>query len=427
MFQEIKNKLTSSIEVFSKQKSITPQELESFIEKIRSNFVENDVCVHFTEEIVQKILIRAEQLKDRVAKTAQVGELIEVLKRAVKSSLGSPYNYSIAYTAKKPYVILLCGAQGAGKTSLCGKLAKFIMSQFNENSILITSIDNDRAAAQLQLKMICKKINVQFLPTKIEHSVVQSAMFALNFALKAEKQVLIIDTSGNTWQPDNMHILAEICKEIMPDDVMLVIDGMIGQSGINAMQNNIKKIPITSIAITKMDSNAGSGACLNAMLYLKKPIRYIVNGEDIENIKTFNPAFHYGNLIKHAELKACFSLGNIGKKKQNVTVARGKIVNVCDFNFYSILERLNSASNIANVINVASNMPGYEFIENKIHDMVHFITQCKAIILSMTEDERLNPNIINESRIMRIAKGAGVPTVDVMFLISKYGQLKKNN
>ena len=318
-------------------------------------------------------------------------------------------------------VIVLAGLQGCGKTTTCGKLARFLKNDKGKKPLLIAA-DLQRPAAVEQLITIGKSIDVDVYHEKSTDpiSVVKSGLAQ---AKKLEKDVVIIDTAGrlhvDTELMEQLKLIVEVSS---PKEVLFVADGMTGQDAVNSSKSFSEAVGISGIILTKMDGDARGGAALSIKDIIDKPIKFIGTGESIDRLENFYPERFASRILGMGDVVTLVEKAQSVVDKESMENLEQKIKSN-DFSLLDFQEQIKQIKKMGPLSQVMDMIPGANKL--KVGDLSEKnLVWVEAIICSMTIDERINPSIINGSRRKRIADGSGRPVQEVNALLKQYKQMK---
>jgi signal recognition particle subunit SRP54 len=378
----------------------------NFIEKIRRNLLSSDVSIHFVNELVDEL-----KKQSRIIKFSDVNEhlehLIKIAQNKIVSVMGSKFP-GIKLSKQGLITVLVCGAQGSGKTSFCGKLAFKMKNTYGPDAILVSSTDNQRPAAQMQLQHLCMTTGVEFYHA-FENckKPVEAASAAYQHAKKSKKSLLIIDTAGYTHTKADKNALVQMKRALEPQEILLIMDSMTGQEIGNISKSFDQLLDITGICITKTDSNHGVGAAISSRYAISKPIKYLATGETIEHLREFNPHRITNQILDIGDIETLIE-GVDKITTPNTEIELSRKIKQGKFDCEDLLLQLCNIKRMGGMNRIANFLPGASDVCKKSLNINANVSQQIAAILSMTSAERKNPHIINVSRKMRIAKGAGV-------------------
>jgi signal recognition particle subunit SRP54 len=328
----------------------------------------------------------------------------------------------ISFTPGKLNIVLMFGIQGSGKTTVTAKLARWLTKHGYHVGVI--GADTWRPGALTQLKMNCVKINVEVFGDELNKDAPSIVKNGINYFKEAGSDVVIIDTAGR--HKDEAELLEEMKSMYnisKPDLILLVIDGTIGQQAFSQAKSFHETVPVGGIIITKLDGTAKGGGALAASAVTGARIFFIGNGERIDDLEEFNPTRFVGRLLGMGDIKAILDLAKDlelqADENQSKRVLSGKMT-IEDF--YSQMENVGKMG----FRNIIDNLPGLSGVvkEDQIDVIQGKLEKWRFIIQSMTKYEKMNPEVINDSRRKRIARGSGVAERDVKDLIKNFNNSK---
>ncbi len=404
---------------------ITEKNMAEALKMIRMTFLEADVNYRVVKEFEEKIRIKALDQKVLLS-LSPAQQVIKIVRDELTSILGQ-HAQKLEFSSHPPSIFMLVGLQGSGKTTTCGKLAKWILS-LRKNPLLV-SFDLKRPAAQDQLKMITQMLKLPFYEmTKEQMASPSDALKGLlKYAENKNFDPLIVDTAGRLHIDEELMLELRMVKDILkPTELIYVGDSMTGQDAVKSAQLFEEKIGLTSVILTKLDGDARGGAALSIVSVTGKPIKFVGVGEKFDKLEVFHPdrlasrILGMGDMLslvekaeKEADLKEAEALARKLKKQE--------------FTFEDFKKQLIQMKKMGSLSQILSHLPqGGPFKGmNKLSIDDKKILHYEAIINSMTMDERENPNIINGSRRSRIARGSGRPVSEVNQLLKQFAEMKK--
>ena len=318
---------------------------------------------------------------------------------------------------------MLVGLQGSGKTTSIAKLANFIKIKFNKN-ILLVSLDVNRPAAFEQLQTLANNIDIEVLP-KVENQTPQNiAKRAVAAAEINNIEVILFDTAGRTSIDENlMEELKDLENIINPIETLLTLDSMTGQDTINVAKNFSKKINLTGSILTRIDGDARGGAALSLRMTTGCPIKFIGNGEKIDDLEIFHPdrianrILDMGDVVTLVE-KAAENIDQLEAEKMAERLQQG------EFDLNDLLSQINQMKKMGGISSMLKFIPGMKSLGDKANNVSDdAIKKQEAIILSMTKLERRKPKMINSSRKKRIAQGAGTVVSEVNRILKQHRKM----
>lgn len=419
MFNNLTKKFISIIKDISGYGRITEKKLNDSLRKIRVTLLEADVALSVIQKIINKIKLSIIGKNINLHLTPGQ-EFVKILKQELISIM-STKNTNISLPTKKLSVFLMVGLQGCGKTSAVGKLGYFISQKYKKN-VLVSSTDIYRPAAIKQLQIISKKAQIHFFKSPEITDPIKLSILALKEAKKKLYDVLILDTAGRLHTDQNMmkeiYNIQQITK---PTEILFVIDSMMGQDTINIAKKFNDILKISGLILTKVDSDARGGAALSASYITKQPIKFISTGEQITAFSIFQPERIVSKMLGMGDILSIIETidQKIKEKKKHQLINQKHKFNLNDFK-----TQIQKIKKIGGINTLISCIPIQNIQTNKIQNekTLNIIT---AIINSMTPIERLNPEIIKNSRKHRIANGSGTSVQDINKLLKQFYELKK--
>ena len=422
LFSGLSEKLNHIFSKLTKHGKLTELEIKTAMREVRIALLEADVNISVVKQFVSKVSVRAvgQEILKSLSPTQQVikivnEELIELMGSA-NSKLGTADNL--------PTVIMMAGLQGAGKTTLVGKLGMLLKKQ-NKKPLLV-ACDVYRPAAINQLKVVGEKAGCTVFE-KGQGNPVKIAKEGVAYAKSYGFDTVIIDTAGRLQiDEDLMKELEDIKSEVKPTEILLVVDSMTGQVAVEVADTFNKRLEVTGLVLTKLDGDTRGGATLSMKAVTGKPIKFCSVGEKLGDLEPFYPDRMANRILGMGDV-----LSLIEKAQEAVTEEEAKKMerkfreNSFTLDDYlSQFETMNKMGGIKDVLAMLPGMGGkFKIREEDIDEKK--IAQTKAIIQSMTMYERENPHVINSSRKIRIAKGSGTTVQDVNRLLKQFDQTKQ--
>ncbi|MBS0236409.1 MAG: signal recognition particle protein [Proteobacteria bacterium] len=425
MFNQLTKNIGKALDRLRGKGYITEADVNEAMREIRLALLEADVALPVVREFVGRIkekAVGAEVLKSVSAAQMIVKivheELVEMLGGQIES-------FELNYPA--PAVLMLLGLQGSGKTTSAAKLAYYLRKK-HKKKILLASADTYRPAAQEQLEILAKQIDIDCLPIIRGQKPLEIAKRALQEAKLGGYDAMIFDTAGRLHTDQElMEEIKQLSELITPHENILVLDSMTGQDAVNVGKEFQQHVHISGVILTRMDGDARGGAALSMRAILQCPIRFAGMGEKIPEFEEFIPEraasriLDMGDVVSLVE-KAADVIGEQEMEALSKKIQRGS------FDMDDLLSQLRSINKMGSISNMIGMIPGLGKFKNMVPDEVaghKAVNRQIVIISSMTLAERKNPDIINPSRKNRIAKGAGVHVHDVNRLLKQHAEMKK--
>lgn len=399
---------------------LTDLEIKQAMREIRIALLEADVNFQVVRDFINRVSEKAsgEDILKGLNSTQQV---IKIVNDELIALMGSTHS-KLAVADRPPTIIMMCGLQGAGKTTMCGKLAGMLKKQ--NKKVMLAACDVYRPAAIKQLQVVGGKVNVpvfeegQINPVKI-------AKDALEEAKRQGTDVLIIDTAGRLHIDEQlMEELQKIKAEVNPNEILLVVDSMTGQDAVNVAETFNQKLDITGVIITKLDGDTRGGAALSIKAVTGKPIKFVGSGEKMEDIELFYPDRMASRILGMGDVLTLIEKAQEAFSEEEALKLQKKM-KTNSFTLQDYLNQLESVKKMGGIGKLMSMVPGLGGKVNEDDIDESKIIKTKAIILSMTPEERNNPDIIKASRRKRIAAGSGTSIQDVNQLLKQFDMSKE--
>ena len=420
LFSSLSERLNHIFSKMTKHGRLTELEIKSAMREVRVALLEADVNIRVTKKFIADVSEKAvgQEILKSLNPTQQV---IKIVNDELVALMGSK-NAKLETSDKPPSVIMMCGLQGAGKTTMCGKLAVYLKKQGKKP--LLVACDIYRPAAITQLQVVGGKAGAEVFEKGTQNPV-KTARQAVDYARSMGFDPVILDTAGRLHIDDAlMQELENIKKEVAPSDILLTVDAMTGQDAVNVAETFNNRLSITGVVLTKLDGDTRGGACLSIKAVTGKPIKFIGVGEKLTDIEPFYPDRMASRILGMGDV-----LSLIEKAQEAVTEEQAKKLEKKmrdqTFTLEDYLDQFESLKKMGGVSQVMSMMPGMGKMKINESDLDEKkIERTKAIILSMTKKEREKPEIINSSRKKRIATGSGTSVQEVNRLLKQFDQTK---
>ena len=421
MFDNLSDRLQNIAHKIKGYGKITEDNISDMMREIRLSLLEADVNYKVVKEFTNKVKEKA--LGEEVSKSLNPGDLfVKIVRDELQELLGG--DSAPLVIDKKPTVTMLVGLQGSGKTTTIGKLANFLRKKHSKKPLLV-ACDIYRPAAIDQLKQIGKELNIEVY-SEDGMNPVKIAENALIYAKNNNFDYVLVDTAGRLHiDSELMNELKKICDTVNPHEVILVIDAMMGQDAINVITGFNEAINLTGVILTKLDGDTRGGVALSVRYLTNIPIKFVGVSEKMDGLMEFHPdrmanrIIGMGDVISLVE-KVQDEIDEKEAMKTAKKMAKGTF-DLEDFlNQLKQIKKLGPLENLLKMIPGAKKM-GIDSAKIDPKQMAHV----EAIILSMTPEERHNPDIIKASRKQRIAKGCGLTVTDVNRLLNQFEEMKK--
>ncbi len=421
MFEYMGDRLSKAIKNIRGMGRITEENIKDALREIRMALLEADVNYVVAKEFINDIKEKA--LGEEVGKSLKPDELfIKLVKDELVSLLGG--DYIPLETSKNPTILMLVGLQGSGKTTTAGKLANFLRKKHAKNPLLV-ACDIYRPAAIEQLQTIGKSLGIEVF-TEGKISPVKIVGDAITYAKENNKDYIIIDTAGRLQIDETlMQELKDISTTFHPDEIILVIDAMMGQDAINVINGFNEALTLTGTILTKLDGNTKGGVALSVRHLTNIPIKFVGDSEKLDGLSEFYPERMANRILDMGDiLSIADKVESVISEEEAIETA--KKMKKGNFDLEDFLTTLKQIKKLGPLENIIKMLPqarkmGLNNITIDPKDMAHI----EAIILSMTPFERKHPDCLKASRKQRISKGCGRPVEEINRLLKQFEEMQK--
>ena len=418
-FEGLSQKLQHVFSKLTNRGKLTELEVKEAMREVKLALLEADVNFKVVKSFVASVTERA--IGEGVLTSLTPGQqVIKIVRDELVHILGDK-NEGVKTSSEPPTVIMMCGLQGAGKTTMCGKLAKMWIKQGKK--VMLVALDIYRPAAIDQLGRVAQQAEAEFFE-KGQQDVVKTAQQALKLAQSKLMDYVILDTAGRLHiDSDMMDELIRVAEKIKPDEKLLVVDAMTGQDAVNAATAFNESLELDGVVLTKLDGDTRGGAAISVKAVTGKPIKFAGIGEKLDDVEVFHPDRMAGRILGMGDM-----LTLIEKAEQNFESEKAeeleRKIRKAQFTLEDFLEQMDQLKNMGGIEEMLAMMPGGNKLSGMQLDEKQ-MARTEAIIKSMTPQERRTPNIIGGSRKKRIANGSGTKVQDVNKLLSQFEQMKK--
>ena len=420
MFENLSERLAKVVSNIKSKGVINEDNISDMMREIRLCLLEADVNISIVREFTNKVKEKA--LGEEVRKSIKPGDMfVKILKDELIELLGG--DNAPLVTDKNRVVVMLAGLQGSGKTTTAGKLANLVRKKYHKKPLLV-ACDIYRPAAIDQLQTIGKSLNIPVY-TEDSKDAVLIAEHALVYAKENNYDYIIIDTAGRLQIDENlMNELVNISQSVNPDEVLLVLDAMIGQDSINVINGFNEKLKLTGCILTKMDGDTKGGVALSVRHLTHIPIKMIGDSEKLDGLSEFYPDRMASRILGDGDLMSIIEKTEAELNNEEM-MSTAKKFQKGKFDLEDFLVTLKQIKKMGPLENLLKLLPGASKMGlNKVTIDPKAMPRVEAIILSMTKEERKNPDTIKASRKIRIASGCGQTVEDVNRLIKQFDEMK---
>jgi signal recognition particle subunit SRP54 len=423
MFDALSEKLQATLSDLRSHGTLTEEDIDRAMREIRLALLEADVNFKVVKSFTKTV-------KERCLGADVIGglnpgqQVVKIVDEELAALMGGA-SAGVAFSPRPPTVILLAGLQGSGKTTAAAKLARHLREEHG-SSVAMAACDVYRPAAVDQLVMLGERVGVDVYERGTDEDPVAIASWALDEAVRAGKDVLIVDTAGRLHvDADLMDELVRIRKATRPTQVLLVVDAMTGQDAVNVAQQFADAVAFDGVVMTKLDGDARGGAALSVKAVTGKPILFAGTGEKLEDFERFHPDRMAQRILGMGDV-----LSLIEKTQKTFDEDQAKDLERKlrrnEFSLEDFLDQLKQVRRMGPLSSILGMMPGFSGQQLKgLKVDERELDRIEAIILSMTPEERRRPELIKGSRRLRIAKGSGTSVQHVNQLVKQFDQMRK--
>ena len=422
MFGNLVDRINNAFKKFKSKGKLTESDVKEGMREIKLALLEADVNFKVVRDFIKTVTERA--VGSEVLESLMPGQqIVKIVNEELTALMGGTQS-KLIISSKPPTVIMMCGLQGAGKTTHTGKLALMLKKQGKRP--LLAACDVYRPAAIKQLQVVGAQIDVPVFALGDQLKPVEIARQAVEHAKKHGNDIVFIDTAGRlAIDEEMMNELQEIKAAVQPHEILLVVDAMTGQDAVNVAQTFNEKLDISGVILTKLDGDTRGGAALSVRHVTGKPIKFVGVGEKMDALEPFYPDRMASRILGMGDV-----LSLIEKAEANYDAKQAaeleKKLRESTFSLSDFLDQFKQIRKMGSMEQLLGMMPGVKpsaLKDAKIDEKA--IDHMEAIILSMTQKERDKPEIINASRKKRIAAGSGTAVEDVNKLLKQFDQTNK--
>ena len=422
-FEGLTDKLQGAFKKLNSKGKLTEADVKAAMREVRMALLEADVNFTVVKDFVKKVTERAVGA-DILASLTPGQQVIKIVNEELTALMGGT-NAKLTYSSQPPTIYMLCGLQGAGKTTMCGKLGNMIKK--GDKKPLLVACDVYRPAAIKQLQVVGGQVGVEVFE-RGQGNPVEIAKEAIEYARYYGRDPVIIDTAGRLHIDTNlMQELRDVRDAVKPKEILLVVDAMTGQDAVTVAKTFNDELGVDGVILTKLDGDTRGGAAISVRAVTGKPIKFSGIGEKLTDLEPFHPDRMASRILGMGDVLSLIEKAQDSfDEQQAVDLTRKMRTNA--FTLEDYLEQMKQLNKMGSITDVLKMIPG---VGSKIKDVdideekvMKAQKKNEAIILSMTRMERRNPDILNASRKRRIAAGSGTTVQEVNLLLKQFDQAK---
>ena len=428
MFESLTSRFSSALSSLRSRGKISSADIDATCAQIRQALLESDVALTVVESFVEQIREKSlAALPTMQSGTNQGQAIFEIVNASLIEILGGEAR-RVRFAKNPPTVIMLAGLQGSGKTTLAGKLAKFYADQ--GNTPLLVASDLQRPNAVTQLQVVGESIGVPVFAPEPGNGVgdpVKVAQSGIEFAKSKQYNMVIVDTAGRLGIDEElMKQASDIRDAVNPDEILFVVDAMIGQDAVRTSQAFLDGVGFDGVVLTKLDGDARGGAALSIASITKRPIMFASTGEKLSDFDIFYPDRMASRILGMGDVATLAEQAKKAFDGDTSAKLEAKFASGEDFTLEDFLEQLQAMSKMGSMSKLLGMLPGAGAMKKQIENFDEGeIVRTKAIVQSMTPIERRDPKVLNGSRRARIALGSGRKVSDVNNLVDRFSAAQK--
>ncbi len=423
MFDELSGKLGAALQRLTGRGVLNEEAVREGLREIRRILLEADVSFDLTRTFLERVQEKA--VGQQVLKSLRPGQqLVKIVYDELVAMLGEKQS-PIAHATVPPTVILLVGLQGSGKTTTAGKLARRL--KLEQKAPFLVAADVYRPAAAEQLSTLGKQVDVGVHWEAGSTDVVALVRRGIEAAAKARARTVVVDTAGRLQIDEEMMAeLRRLKAAVHPHEILLVADGMTGQDAVRIAQGFHEALGVTGVILTKMDGDARGGAALSIYGVTRAPIKYVGTGEKLDALEPFHPERMAGRILQQGDVLTLVEKAQANVDEDEAKRLARKATSKKGLDLQDFLAAMKQMQKLGPLKNVLGMLPGVnpQMLKNANVDD-RKLKHVEAMVLSMTKAERADPEVMNGSRRLRVAKGAGRSVQEVNQLLAQFKQMQK--
>ena len=421
-FETLSERLQSALKSVTRKGKLTEKDVDVMMREVRLALLEADVNIKVVREFIKEVKEKA--IGETVLKSLTPGQQVIKIVNEELTKLMGENAAELNFGHTKPAVFMMVGLQGAGKTTHTGKLSTYLRKKEKKNPLLV-ACDVYRPAAVDQLKTIGKQLNIPVFEKGTSMNPVDIANEAMAYARENGHDLVIIDTAGRLHIDEQlMDELKDIKALVKPQEILLVVDAMTGQDAVNVAQSFHEQLDLTGVILTKLDGDTRGGAALSIRKITNVPIKFMGMGEKLDTLEVFHPERMASRILGMGDVMTLIERAQENFDEEESMKLADKMMNAT-YDINDFLKQMKQMKKLGAFEDILKLIPG---VGNQLKDInidPKQMARVEAIIYSMTEQERKNPDLINASRKNRIAKGCGCDIAEVNRLIKQFTDMRK--
>jgi signal recognition particle subunit SRP54 len=424
MFENLSERFERAFKILKGQGQITEINVAETLKEVRKALLDADVNFKIAKQFTDTVKTKA--IGQQVLTAISPGQLMVKITHEELTALmgGESTDINLKGEPGKPAIILMSGLQGSGKTTFSGKLANLLKTKRGKNPLLV-ACDVYRPAAVQQLQTLGEKLDIQVYTEAGNNDPVQIAKNAVEYAKTNNHSVVIVDTAGRlAVDEEMMNEISRLKTALKPSEILFVVDSMTGQDAVNTAKAFNERIDFDGVVLTKLDGDTRGGAALSIRYVVDKPIKFVGTGEKMEALDVFHPERMASRILGMGDVVSLVERAREQYDEEEARKLQKKIAKN-QFNFNDFLQQLQQIKKMGNIKDLVGMIPGMGKAMQGMDINDDAFKGIEAIICSMTPKERENPDIINGSRKLRIAKGSGQNIQEVNRLLKQFEDTRK--
>ncbi|MDD7456854.1 MAG: signal recognition particle protein [Clostridia bacterium] len=420
-FENLSEKINHAFSKLKNKGKLTELEIKQAMREVKIALLEADVNFKVVKDFIATVTEKAIG-EDILSSLTPAQQVIDIVHNELVELMGAKHE-KLAVSSKPPTTIMMCGLQGAGKTTMCGKLGLMLKKQ--NKKVMLVACDIYRPAAIKQLEVVAGKAGVEFF-SEGQINPVKIVTDALEEANKKAIDYVIVDTAGRLHIDETlMQELIDVKKVLKPNEILLTVDAMTGQDAVNVAETFNEKLDITGVVLTKLDGDTRGGAALSIRAVTGKPIKFSGVGEKMEDVEPFHPDRMASRILGMGDVLTLIEKAKDAISEEEALKMQKKL-RERGFTLEDYLTQMESMKKMGNMNDIIGMIPGLGgMAKGQMNIDEKQMDRTKAIIQSMTRRERLNPDIIKASQRKRIAQGSGTSIQEVNQLLKQFEMAKQ--